>query len=106
MALFESYERRIDQVVLVLNKYGISSPEEARAICEEKGIDVFGIVKGIQPIAFENACWAYAVGAAIAIKKGCTKADDAAITIGEGLQSFVYLVLLLMTERLELDMVI
>ena len=88
MALFESYERRIKQILLVLNKYGISSPEEARAICEEKGIDVFAIVKGIQPIAFENACWAYVVGAAIAIKKDCTKAADAAVSIGEGLQSF------------------
>ena len=88
MALFESFERRIDQILPVLNEYGINSLEEARAICEEKGIDVFGIVKGIQPIAFENACWAYVVGAAIAIKKGCTKAADAAISIGEGLQCF------------------
>jgi hypothetical protein len=88
MALFESFERRIDQILPVLNKCGINSLEEARTICEEKGIDVFGIVKGIQPIAFENACWAYVVGAAIAIKKGCTKAADAAISIGEGLQSF------------------
>jgi len=88
MALFESFERRIDQILPVLNKNGIYSLEEARSICEDKGIDVFGIVKGIQPIAFENACWAYVVGAAIAIKKGCTKAADAAVSIGEGLQSF------------------
>ena len=88
MALFESYERRIDQIIPVLKKYGINSLEEAKAICEEKGIDAYTIVKGIQPIAFENACWAYAVGAAIAIKKGCTKAADAAVAIGEGLQSF------------------
>ena len=88
MALFESFERRIDQILPVLSKHGINSLEEARTICEEKGIDVFGIVKGIQPIAFENACWAYAVGAAIAIKEGCTKAADAAVYIGEGLQSF------------------
>ncbi len=88
MALFESYERRIDQIVPVLKKHGINSLEEARKICEEKGIDTFEIIKGIQPIAFENACWAYAVGAAIAIKNGCTKAADAAVYIGEGLQSF------------------
>ncbi|MBU3176274.1 GGGtGRT protein [Clostridium estertheticum] len=88
MALFESYERRIDQILPVLKKHGINSLEEARKICEDKGIDVFGIVKGIQPIAFENACWAYCVGAAIAIKNGCTKAADAAVYIGEGLQSF------------------
>jgi len=88
MALFESFERRIDQILPALSKHGINSLEEARTICEEKGIDVFGIVKGIQPIAFENACWAYVVGAAIAIKEGCTKAADAAVYIGEGLQSF------------------
>jgi hypothetical protein len=88
MALFESFERRIDQILPVLNKYGINSLEEARTICEEKGIDAFSIVKGIQPIAFDNACWAYTVGAAIAIKKGCTKAAEAAISIGEGLQCF------------------
>ncbi|MGH4051537.1 MAG: GGGtGRT protein [Clostridium sp.] len=88
MALFESYERRIEQILPVLKKHGINSLEEARTICEEKGIDTFEIVKGIQPIAFENACWAYAVGAAIAIKNGCTKAADAAVYIGEGLQSF------------------
>ena len=88
MALFESYERRIKQINEALNKYGISSIEEARDICLEKGINVYDIVKGIQPICFENACWAYTVGAAIAIKKGNTKAADAAESIGEGLQSF------------------
>jgi hypothetical protein len=88
MALFESYERRIDQINAVLNRYGIASIEEAKKICDEKGVDAAGIVKGIQPICFENACWAYTVGAAIAIKKGCKKAADAAEAIGEGLQSF------------------
>ena len=88
MALFESFERRIDQILPVLKKYRINSLEEARTICAQKGIDAFAIVKGIQPIAFENACWAYTVGAAIAIKKGCTKAADAAVSIGEGLQCF------------------
>ena len=88
MALFESYERRIDQILPVLNKYGISSIEEAKAICDEKGVDAYNIVKGIQPICFENACWAYTVGAAIAIKKGCKKAADAAEALGEGLQAF------------------
>jgi len=88
MALFESYERRIDQINAVLANYGIGSIEEAKAICDEKGIDVYNIVKGIQNICFENACWAYIVGAAIAIKKGDTKAADAAKSIGEGLQSF------------------
>ncbi len=88
MALFESYERRIDQINAALNKYGISSLEEAEKICKDKGIDVYNLVKGIQPICFENACWAYITGTAIAIKKGCTKAADAAEAIGEGLQSF------------------
>ena len=88
MPLFESYSRRIDQITPVLAKYGISSCEEAEKVCLEKGIDVRAIVRGIQNIAFENAGWAYTVGAAIAIKKGCTKAADAAEAIGEGLQSF------------------
>jgi hypothetical protein len=88
MALFESYERRIDQIIPVLNKYGMKSLEEAKAVCDEKGIDVYSIVRGIQPICFENACWAYTLGAAIAIKKGLTKAADAAVAIGEGLQAF------------------
>ncbi len=88
MALFESYERRINNINAVLNANGIASIEEAKAICDEKGIDPYGIVKGIQPICFENAAWAYVVGAALAIKKGCTKAADAAEVIGEGLQAF------------------
>lgn len=88
MAMFEGYERRIDKITESLKTFGISSLEEAKKICDDKGIDVAGIVKGIQPICFENACWAYTLGAAIAIKKGCTKASDAAKAIGEGLQAF------------------
>ncbi|PHV72324.1 GGGtGRT protein [Sporanaerobium hydrogeniformans] len=88
MPLFESYDRRINQINEALNKYGIKDIEEARAICQEKGFDPYEITKGIQPIAFENACWAYVVGAAIAIKKGCHKAAEAAEAIGEGLQAF------------------
>ncbi|MEE0867258.1 MAG: GGGtGRT protein [Clostridia bacterium] len=88
MALFESYERRINQINEALNKNGIASLDEAKKICDDKGIDVYNLVKGVQPICFENACWAYITGAAIAIKKGCTKAADAAEAIGEGLQSF------------------
>ncbi|MBO5376059.1 MAG: GGGtGRT protein [Bacilli bacterium] len=88
MALFESYERRIKQIEEALAEYGIKSIEEAKAICDEKNIDVFKIVKGIQPICFENACWAYTVGAAIAIKSGAKTAAEAAKMIGVGLQSF------------------
>jgi len=88
MALFESYERRIDQINAELAKHGISSIEEAKQICDDKGIDVYNMVKEIQPICFENACWAYIVGAAIAIKDGVTNAADAAEKIGLGLQSF------------------
>ena len=88
MALFESYERRIDQINKCLNDNGISSLEEAKKICDDKGIDVASIVRGIQPICFENACWAYTVGAALAIKKGVKTAAEAAKCIGEGLQSF------------------
>ena len=88
IALFESYERRIDQINAELKKHGISSIEEAKQICDDKGIDVYKMVKDIQPICFENACWAYIVGAAIAIKEGCTNAADAAEKIGLGLQSF------------------
>ena len=88
MSLFESYERRIDQITPVLEKYGIKDLEDARQICLDKGFDPYEIVKGVQPICFENACWAYTVGAAIAIKQGCVKASDAAKAIGEGLQSF------------------
>lgn len=88
MALFESYERRIDKINGVLNGYGIASIEEAEKITKDAGLDVYEQVKKIQPICFENACWAYIVGAAIAIKKGCRKASDAAAAIGEGLQAF------------------
>ena len=88
MALFESYERRIDKINQVLNSYGIASIEEAEKITKDAGLNVYDMVKGIQPICFENACWAYITGAAIAIKKGCTRAADAAAAIGEGLQAF------------------
>ena len=88
MALFESYERRIDKINSVLNEYGISSIEEAEKITKDAGLNVYDQIKGIQPICFENACWAYTVGAAIAIKKGCKRAADAAAAIGEGLQAF------------------
>ena len=87
MALFESYERRIDRINSVLHEYGIESIEDAKAICDAAGIDPYKTVKEIQPIAFENAGWAYVVGAAIAIKKGCTTAPEAAEAIGTGLQS-------------------
>ena len=88
MALFESYERRIDKINSVLSSYGIASLEEAEKITKDAGLDVYGMVKGIQPICFENACWAYTVGAANAIKKGARKASEAAAAIGEGLQAF------------------
>ena len=88
MALFESYERRIDKITGVISQYGIKSVEECREICLAKGFDPYEIVKGIQPIAFENAAWAYCVGAAIAIKKGVKTAAEAAEAIGEGLQAF------------------
>lgn len=88
MSLFESYDRRIDQIVPVLEKYGIKDLEEAKAICNEKGFDPYEIVRSVQPICFENACWAYTLGAAIAIKKDCKKASDAATAIGEALQAF------------------
>ena len=88
MALFESYERRIDKINGVLAQYGIGSVEECREICKAKGFDPYEIVKGIQPICFENACWAYTVGAAIALKSGVKTAAEAARMIGVGLQSF------------------
>ncbi len=88
MALFESYERRIDKVNAVLAQYGINGLDEAKAICDAKGIDPYKMCEETQPICFENAKWAYVVGAAIAIKKGCTSAADAAEAIGEGLQAF------------------
>ena len=88
MALFESYERREKQILAVLKNYGISSIEECADVCKAKGLDIYKMVEGIQPICFENAKWAYTVGCAIAIKKGCTRAADAAAAIGEGLQAF------------------
>ncbi len=88
MALFESYERRIDKVNAALNEYGIKDLDEAMAICQEKGINPYDKVREIQPIAFENACWAYVAGAAIAIKKGVKTAAEAAEAIGIGLQAF------------------
>ena len=88
MALFESYERREPQILAVLKEYGINSIEECNDITMAAGIDVYSLIEGIQPICFENAKWAYTVGAAIAIKKNCRKAADAAAAIGEGLQAF------------------
>ena len=88
MALFESYERRIDKINGVLAQYGIGSVEECRELCKAKGFDPYEIVKGIQPICFENACWAYTVGAAIALKKNVKTAAEAAEAIGIGLQAF------------------
>ena len=88
MALFESYDRRINQINAELAKHGISSIEEAKQICDDAGVDAYNIVKGIQPICFENACWAYIVGCAIAIKDGVKTAAEAAEKIGLGLQSF------------------
>ena len=88
MATFEGYERREAKILGVLKEYGISSIDECKTICEEKGIDPYTIVQETQPICFENAKWAYTVGCAIAIKKGCTKAADAAAAIGIGLQAF------------------
>ncbi|MBR3269267.1 MAG: GGGtGRT protein, partial [Oscillospiraceae bacterium] len=88
MALFESYERREKQILAAIGQYGIGSIEECADICKAKGLDIYKLVEGIQPICFENAKWAYTVGCAIAIKKGCTRAADAAAAIGEGLQAF------------------
>ena len=88
MVQFESYERRVKQIEQVLTKYQFANLEEVRDLCLSKGVDVEKIVKGIQPIAFENAVWAYTLGAGIAFKKGCVKAADAAEAIGEGLQAF------------------
>ncbi len=88
MALFEGYERRISQITTVLEKYGINNIEEAKQICTDYGVDVAAIVRQVQPICFENACWAYTLGAAIAIKKGRKNAAAIAATLGEGLQAF------------------
>lgn len=88
MVTFEGYDRRKEKIAVSLEKYGIASLEEAKEICNSKGIDVDALVKGIQPICFENAVWAYTLGCAIAIKKGCKKAAEAAEAIGIGLQAF------------------
>ncbi|MGL5676405.1 MAG: GGGtGRT protein, partial [Cellulosilyticaceae bacterium] len=88
MPLFESYDRRINQINAVLNANGIKDLDEAKAICDAAGVDAYNLVKEIQPIAFENAAWAYVVGAALAIKRGAKKAAEAAEIIGEGLQAF------------------
>ena len=88
MAKFEGYERREAKILAALKEYGINSIDECKEICDNYGINPYKIVEETQPICFENAKWAYVVGAAIAIKKGCTKASDAAAAIGIGLQSF------------------
>jgi len=88
MINFEGYDRRINKINAELKKYGFSSLEECKELCDSKGIDVNAIVKGVQPIAFDNASWAYTMGCAIAIKKGCKTAADAAEAIGLGLQAF------------------
>jgi hypothetical protein len=88
MPLFESYERRMPQILPVLQQYSLSKIEAADELCKSRGIDVAAIVKGVQPICFENACWAYTLGAAIAIKKGQQRAADIAKSLGEGLQAF------------------
>ena len=88
MALFENYERKIDKINAVLEQYGIKDLNEARDVCRESGFDPYQIAREIQPICFEDACWAYVAGAAIALKKGCEKASEAAKAIGEGLQAF------------------
>ena len=88
MAKFEGQERRMPKIEAALKEYGMTSLEEARDLCLSRGIDVESIVKGVQPIAFENAVWAYTLGAAIALKKGITKAAEAAEAIGIGLQAF------------------
>ena len=88
MAQFESYERRIDHINQVLNSYGIESLDAAKEICDKAGIDPYHLVEKIQPICFEDAKWSYTMGAAIAIKKNCRTAAEAAAAIGEGLQAF------------------
>ncbi|SEM39443.1 GGGtGRT protein [Syntrophus gentianae] len=88
MALFEGYERRIPQITELLKKHGLANIEAADSLCKSNGVDVSAIVRGVQPICFENACWAYTLGAAIAIKKGQKKAADIATSLGEGLQAF------------------
>ncbi|MDD3243331.1 MAG: GGGtGRT protein [Eubacteriales bacterium] len=88
MANFEGYDRRIKQIEACMAKYGFTDLDEVAAFVKEKGVDAAGIVRSIQPIAFENAAWAYTLGAGIALKKGCKTAAEAAESIGEGLQAF------------------
>ena len=88
MALFEGYERRMPQILPVLKQHGMDTIEAAQELCKSRGVDVHGIVKGVQPICFENACWAYTLGAAIAIKKDQKRAAEIAKSLGEGLQAF------------------
>ena len=88
MALFEGYERRIAQITKFLNDNGIDSLDEAKKICDDTGLDIASIVRDVQPICFDNACWAYTTGAAVAIKRGQKKASEVAVTLGEGLQAF------------------
>ena len=88
MVKFEGYERRIDKINQVLAKYDIASLEETKKICDDLGVDVAKIVRDVQPICFDNACWAYTLGSAIAVKKGCKSAQEVAKCLGEGLQSF------------------
>lgn len=88
MALFESYDRRINQITPVLEKYGMKSLDEAKAVCDGVKVDVAALVRSIQPICFDNACWAYTLGAAIAVRKGQKVAAEIAATLGEGLQAF------------------
>ena len=88
MITFENYDRKIEKINQALAAYGIASLEDAEKICKDKGIDPYKIAKEIQPICFEDVCWAYVAGAAIAIQKGCSKASEAAKAIGEGLQAF------------------
>ena len=102
MPLFESYERRINQINAELAKHGIDSIEQAKQICDDAGVDAYNIVKGIQPICFENAAWAYVVGCAIAIKDKVASAAEAAEKIGLGLQSFCIPGSVEMTVRLVL----
>lgn len=88
MELFEGFQRRVAGIEAVLAGNGLASLDQARAVCQDAGIDVFGLVRGVQGICFDNACWAYTLGAALALRQGATKADAAAEVIGQGLQAF------------------
>ena len=98
---FESYERRIDQIKPVMEKYGIKDFEDALKICTDKGFNPYEIVKGVQPICFENAAWAYTLGAAIAIKKGCTKHQMQQKQSEKDYKHSVFQVQLQTTEKLD-----